>query len=204
MNLDESLVNYVKKLSLEEQYKNPKSTFATIAISVSTRPNSGLIKVTTKSIGRMIVKNCCFFVSVYDGLVDIYGDKIGYNFNTLFIASDYKDWNKMIDTDNAEHKTCLQELSTLINVRFLIYLGNIISYNDTVNTWTVNPEPSVTINPRPNIPSGEEVDTIFIANNGAHFECIISDPDEFVRTPNKMTENLAKKIQLYCMNKLTL
>jgi hypothetical protein len=202
MSLDESLINYVKQLSLQDQYNDPNSKFATIAVTVSTRRNNGVIKVNTKTLGTMFVTNSCFFISVFDGVLVKNKNDVGYDINTMFIAAAYplEDWGKMVDTNIPSHRKCIQELSSLLGVTFLIHIGNIINFDPEIDInlspgtqiWRVNPEPSVII--RPEDPQ-QELYSIRMVNNGRHFEFIITNDDKFVYTPVSISLEQAKQIQ---------
>lgn len=180
MELEQSLVNYVIGLSLQEQATDPKSTFNTIAREVTSIQNDGVIIDVQ---GRRVA-NCCFFISLKDGIRIKSGGAKKAIAAILMRASRYKDMGQYIDTDRREHRECIDRIAQLTKTKIIIYFGKKIS----PTTWSINPtEICPAIGPGPTV--------IRMANNGSHFEYITDKDDTFVYKPRTMTSEFAQELQ---------
>jgi len=165
-----SVINFGKVESLETIRKSPTSKFTDIALEVETKANGGNVEFYT---------NKCCFISIYDGLIYLGITEI----NTLKITplilmmiADFLEFDTMIDTDDIEHKRCLEYLvSQLPDIKLHFFIGKSIN-----NSWTTTPDPTVIIG------NGNRI--IRILNKGCHFEFITTRTEQFVRTPNKSSE----------------
>ena len=178
--LDASIINYVRKISLEElkDYK-----FETIAITVNTKLNNGYYDG---------VGNCCFFISVCDGLSSLginsfehEGLKYDVNPINLMIACRYEDWGNMLDTDNEKHAICIKNLAEALEIVIEVYVGEYVSSG----VRKLDPEEET-----PSFGKGNSK-VIRIDNSGAHFEFITSSPKDFIYEPKTMTPQKAFELQ---------
>ena len=169
--LDMSVINFGKVRSLETMRDSPTSKFTDIALEVTTKSNGG-------NVGYDYTNKCCF-ISIYDGLMYLgitYIRSLEITPLILMIVADFLEPDTMIDTDNVDHKKCLEYLvSQLPDVKLHFFIGKRIN-----NSWTTTPDPSVIIG------TGNRI--IRILNKGCHFEFITTCTEQFVRTPNKSPE----------------
>jgi len=169
--LDMSVINFGKVKSLETTRQAPTSKFTDIALEVTTKPNGGNVEYD--------YTNKCCFIAIFDGLMALgisYIRSLEITPLILMIVSDFLELDTMIDTDNVEHKKCLEYLvGQLPDIKLHFFIGKIIN-----NSWTTTPDPSVIIG------TGNRI--IRILNKGYHFEFITTSTEQFVRTPTKSPE----------------
>lgn len=169
--LDMSVINFGKVRSLETLRDSPTSKFTDIALKVETKSNGG-------NVGYDYTNKCCF-ISIYDGLMYLgitYIRSLEITPLILMIVADFLEPDTMIDTDNVDHKKCLEYLvSQLSDIKLHFFIGKMIN-----NSWTTTPDPTVIIG------TGNRI--IRILNKGCHFEFITTSTEQFVRTPNKSPE----------------
>ena len=172
--MEESIVNYVRALSLSAERSNPNSEFASIAIDVRTLVNDGHI-----SNGEIHVNNACFFISV--------AQATSLNPFKLLLCSKYEHWNEILDSDRKEDLECIKRVSSFVNCRIAIYSGQKIENG----LWKINPTPLSIINT-----PGVEQRQISIVTNNSHFECILPEESQkFIQDPTDINVELAIKLQ---------
>lgn len=191
--LEKSMINYVKKLSVDELRNNPSFTFSQICIPVQTKYNNGIIKKNNNSKG-----NCCFFISICDGLhffninvlhLNYKGKKVKMIVDPVNLIGicEYPDIGQIFDTDNETHIKCLYKLINLIpdiSIEFFIGFKN----NDGLMTTT--PDTSF-----PPIGNGKKI--IRILNIGSHFEFITTENNKFIYKPRTMNSDTIFQLQQY-------
>lgn len=162
--LEESVVNYARRIALQGRRANSGYRFNEISIRVTTEPNSGML--------FEIYWNKCFFIALSHGL-----KKLGYDVDplTLMKICGFLDPFEMIDTDKPEHARLIQFLAdTFEEFQICVYIGS-----NVAGQWYTTPDYSAKFGNGPNI--------IRILNKGVHFELITSSSDEFVRDVRTMT-----------------
>jgi hypothetical protein len=168
-NLEASVINFTRLESLKLERDNPFSKFDSLAIEVTTKPNSGVVE--TSDINYTM--KCCF-IAISHGLNDILSFELT-PFDLMSLANFLEPYT-LIDTDNPVHLECLQQLvECLPDIKLHFFIGQ---YDG--NQWKTTPDPSVVIG------SGKQI--IRILNKGCHFELIITGGEQFVRAPNKSHE----------------
>ena len=181
-DLDQSLINFAQKESLEVLRQNSDYTFKQLAISCHTLYNNG--GVTENNINYS--NKCCFW-SIYHGLLHnkiyfVNGGKLSV-FN-LMKLSGFTNRYQLIDTDNPTHQKALEKLlSYLPNIQLHFFIGK-----NNNGTWQTTPDASATLG------SGSII--IRILNTGSHFEFITNPNTDFVRDPKTMNLVNAYKNQM--------
>lgn len=171
---EESVINYVRHLSLDKERSNPSSKFDSIAITVRTITNNGQI-----SNREIDVSNACFFISVAQATkLDPF---------RLLLCSQYEHWNEILDSDRKEDLECIRRVSSLVGHKINIYSGQKIENG----LWKVNPTPLSIID----VPDSEGKQICVVTNN-SHFECILPEEcQKFIKEPIDINSELAIKLQ---------
>lgn len=172
--MEESILNFVSLLSLEEHRKDPTSKFNQLSIPVKTMFNNGVIKTPN----GYITNGCCFKSIAHgmrsNGIRRVLNKYPVSSLNLIRIAN-YKDINIILDTDNDIHLKCLEMLVKKIpELQLHFFFGMFVG-----NQWMTGPDPSIIIGKGPCV--------IRILNKPGHFEYITNDAKEFVRPPRTMT-----------------
>lgn len=183
--LDISIMNYAQKESLENIRKNSSYNFADLCVKVMTQKNNGKI---LNSMGTCVDSCACYFISCSQGLM---------TFGSSFSPEDLKSlcgfkWkHTIVDTDNIEHKVCLETLGEkLINYQFHIFFGQLKNKD-----WFTTPDVGQIYG------RGTKIIRI-LCMEGYHFEFITSKPEMFVREPSSMALEKARKQQNKIMLKI--
>ena len=179
--LDQSLLNFAQKESLEVLRQDSSYTFKQLAIECQTLYNNGGV---TEN-GTNYSNKCCFW-AIYHGLLhnQIYyvsGEKVSV-FRLMKLA-DFVNRYELIDTDKLEHQLSIGKLMMYLpNVQLHFFIGRLVNGN-----WQTTPDPSVEF--------GKGTVIIRILNMGAHFEFITNPNTDFVRKPRTMNLMDASKNQ---------
>ena len=186
-DLDQSIINYVKVISLEEQRKDSSSKFGTISLDVKVKNNNGAIKIDETS---GIINNGCFFIALCDGLIFHGISEVQYEDITCKITpyllvrvSEFKDWGSLFDTGNEAHIECLNRIQKYIPCTVSFHSGNKVA----ASKWKVNQDQMTP-------PIGSDKPLIRIAVNG-HFEFITDDDSKFIYKPRTMNQQKAYNLQ---------
>lgn len=174
-SLDKSLINFVKGLSLDEQRANPQSKFDTIALTVETIPNDGIIRLDDS---RDKIVNACFFISVAQAVDDDPYDVIA--------DSEYDDVNLVVDSDISSHRDAIKKVAEKYGINILVHSGQQMKKG----FWKINPEAMNSI-------SGAKQESIIrLVTNNYHFEFIKKEEySKFIYVPKTMNKDIAEKLQ---------
>ena len=200
--MEESVLNYVKHLSITEVRSTAEYNFAQIRVPVDTLANNGVVRFVVQSDaspardGSTPVRNLvreykekCFFIALSQGL-----ERIGYPTTPLKLIrlSRFRDLNRLVDTDLKDHRLALERLSNYYpKVHLAIHIG---SYDSRERRWFTTPDGSVSFGD----PKAKQV--VRILNKGAHFEFITTDHSAFMYQPRTMTSSKLEQLQQEAWN----
>lgn len=187
--LEESMINFVKQISISETRSDINYTFNQIKIPVNTKHNNGKIKSYHGDL-----PNKCFFISVADG-INKYSEEINKIKNIeeddnliqpyqLVKLANFKDLYDLVDTDNPDHVENIQTLVKELDICLLVYIGNLQN-----NQWYTTPDTSSIFGD----PKG--FIQIRILNMGAHFEFITTPDINFIRSSRSMNDKRMQILQ---------
>ena len=177
--LEESMLNYVKNVSIDETRADSKYTYKQVRIPIETLHNNGQID---SSYGKL--PNKCFFISIADGIIN-HGKSIKKELTVtpwqLMIVSKFYDLPDLVDTDNPNHRTSIHLLVKELDICLQMYIGRLEN-----NKWYTTPDPCETFgNPKSLI-------KIKILNMGSHFEYITTLDEKFIYEPRNMNNERVK------------
>lgn len=210
--MDKSMLNLVKRTSIEDLRTCSDYEFQQLAISVETKYNHGIVQVpymyrNYNFFGDCFTNKCCF-ISIYDGLISLGVTEIRGEIITPFVLMQhayFMEENVMFDTDNETHVYCMEALMAglLRGIQVHFYIGKEID-----GEWKTTPDPVRVFGTLSNKKSvnGNPFIIRVLNKNGIHFEYITSPGELFVRDSMRMTLELAveeqKKIEEHFQGEL--
>lgn len=186
--LEQSVLNFALKKSIEETRSDSKYTFNQIKIHIETIPNNGGIE---SPYGNLPSK--CFFISVAQSInkyvetsnketpLGPSGPVTPYQLMTI---AKFYDLYDLVDTANPVHQSSLQTLVKELDICIHLYIGE-----NQQDKWYATPDPSETFG---NVKSLVQ---IRVLNMGAHFECITTPKEQFIRAPRTMNDDKLRVLQ---------
>lgn len=181
--LEESVLNYVKNISIDETRADPKYQYSQIRIPVITLHNDGQID---SIYGKL--PNKCFFISVANG-INKYCESIKKGLLVtpyqLMSLSKFYDLSGLVDTDNPIHREALRTLVKELDICLLMHIGR-----KEGDKWYTTPDPCEIFG------NQKSIIQIRVLNMGAHFEYITTSDIEFIRAPRTMNDERLNLLQL--------